>query len=148
MFGLVGAVGVVVNEAALWALSSALGGHYLVAAVLATEASTTLNFALTELLVFRGPKPGTLPGRGLRFYLMNHAALALRLPLLAMLVEVFGTNLLVGNLITLVDACILIHVVLVDGGQKNGAIILESRVARFQPCQQISNGRARRQIDL
>jgi putative flippase GtrA len=103
LFGMVGVTGIVVNEAALWLMSMRLfHHHYLLAAVLATEASTTWNFALTELLVFRGPKPRTLIGRGIRFYLLNHVALLLRLPLLALLVGSVGIQLLVANLITLV----------------------------------------------
>jgi putative flippase GtrA len=103
VFGMVGATGVVVNELALWLLSmKAFNHHYLLAAVLATEASTTWNFVLTELVVFRGPKPRTLIGRGIRFYLLNHVALLLRLPLLAFLVGILGIHLLIGNLITLV----------------------------------------------
>jgi dolichol-phosphate mannosyltransferase len=102
-FGAVGATGIVVNTAVLWMFSDGghPHGHYLLAAVVATEASTTWNFALTELFVFRGPKPGSIAGRGLRFYALNHLALLPRLPLLALLVEVFSANLLVANIITL-----------------------------------------------
>ncbi|MDT4959232.1 MAG: dolichol-phosphate mannosyltransferase [Pseudonocardiales bacterium] len=98
-FGTVGATGIAINTGALWLLSAQ--HHYLVAAVLATEVSTTWNFVLTELFVFRGPKPGTVAGRGVRFYLLNHLSLLPRLPLLALLVGVFGTNLLLANLVTL-----------------------------------------------
>jgi dolichol-phosphate mannosyltransferase len=98
-FGAVGASGIAVNTGVLWLLSSQ--HHYVVAAILATEASTTWNFVFTETLVFRGPKPGTVASRGFRFYLLNHLALGPRLPLLALLVEVFRTNLLLANLITL-----------------------------------------------
>ena len=102
IFGAVGASGVAVNTAALWLLSErAFNHHYLLAATLATGVSTTWNFVFTELLVFRGPKPGTLLGRGVRFYIMNCLALLLRLPLLALMVEGFGANVLVANIITL-----------------------------------------------
>jgi glycosyltransferase involved in cell wall biosynthesis len=101
-FGLVGLTGVAVNEAALWMFSGQLfHHHYLIAAVLATEASTTWNFTFIELLVFRGSKPGRLVGRGVRFYVLNHLALLLRLPLLAILVSGFGADVLLANLITL-----------------------------------------------
>jgi dolichol-phosphate mannosyltransferase len=101
-FGLVGASGLAVNSGALWLLTQQWHHHYLLGAVLATEASTLWNFALTEALVFRGAKPGSLPGRGVRFAMLNHVALLLRLPLLALLVEVFGVGVLLGNLVTLV----------------------------------------------
>ena len=91
-----------INTLVLWLLSVAGDTHYLVAAILATEASTTWNFVLTETLVFRGKKPGSRLGRGFKFYLVNHAALLLRLPLLALLVGPFGIHLLLANVITLV----------------------------------------------
>jgi dolichol-phosphate mannosyltransferase len=101
-FGLVGLSGVVINTGALWVLTQPpLNHHYLIAAVVATEFSTTWNFVLTELLVFRGAKPGSLLGRGFRFYLLNHFALLLRLPLLALFVATFGIGVLVANFITL-----------------------------------------------
>jgi dolichol-phosphate mannosyltransferase len=102
-FGLVGLSGLGVNTLALWLMTEGpWANHYLVAAVLATEASTTWNFLLTESLVFRGAKPGSLVGRGLKFYLVNHVALLLRLPLLALFVEQFGLHVLLGNLVTLI----------------------------------------------
>ncbi|MDQ1739052.1 MAG: hypothetical protein QOE53_704, partial [Pseudonocardiales bacterium] len=101
-FGAVGATGIGVNTTALWLFSEhVVNPHYLIAAVLATEVSTSWNFVLTEKFVFRGPKPGTRLGRGIRFFLLNHLALLPRLPLLALLVGVFSTNLLVANVITL-----------------------------------------------
>jgi glycosyltransferase involved in cell wall biosynthesis len=103
LFGAVGVSGIGVNTAALWLFSSSvLVLHYLLAAVIATEASTTWNFLLTETVVFRGPKPGSRWGRGVKFYLVNHAALLLRLPLLALLVQGIGMHVLTGNLVTLV----------------------------------------------
>jgi putative flippase GtrA len=101
-FGAVGATGIGVNTAALWLFSEhVVNPHYLIAAVLATEVSTSWNFLLTEKFVFRGTKPGTRLGRGVRFFLLNHLALLPRLPLLALLVGVFSANLLVANVITL-----------------------------------------------
>ncbi len=101
-FGAVGATGIGVNTAALWFFSEyVVHPHYLIAAVLATEVSTSWNFMLTEKFVFRGPKPGTRLGRGVRFFLLNHLALLPRLPLLALLVGVFSANLLVANVLTL-----------------------------------------------
>ena len=54
-FGLVGVSGMFVNTVALWLFSDKLwDNHYLWAAILATEVSTTWNFVFTETLVFRG----------------------------------------------------------------------------------------------
>ena len=61
-FGAVGASGLAVNTGVLWLLTQAHWGlHYLLLAILATEASTTWNFLLTETLVFRGPSPAASP---------------------------------------------------------------------------------------
>ena len=51
-FAVVGASGLVVNQMALWFLTSKLGVYYLLSAVLATQISTIWNFALVERFVF------------------------------------------------------------------------------------------------
>jgi putative flippase GtrA len=101
IFGLVGVSGIVVNEAVLWLFLQQTSSHYLLGAILATEASTLWNFAWTDTVVFRGEKPGSGLGRFVRFWLLNHVALVLRLPVLALLVGVLGADALVGNLVTL-----------------------------------------------
>jgi putative flippase GtrA len=102
-FGLVGVSGLVVNTAALWLLTEGLSDqHYLLAAVLATQVSTAWNLLWTEVFVFSGAKPGTRLSRGIKFFLLNNAALLLRIPLLAFLVEIVHVNLLVANVFTLV----------------------------------------------
>lgn len=101
-FGLVGLSGLVVNSAVFWLLiRHDMAVHYLLAAALSTEASTSWLFGLTETLVFRGPKPGRLRSRAMRFFLLNHVALVARLPLLALLVDGFGTDALAANVATL-----------------------------------------------
>jgi putative flippase GtrA len=100
-FGLVGLSGIVVNSAALWLLHlHVLQLHYLVAAALATQASTLWNFVLTDRLVFRTADTDGRWGRLWRFFLLNNLALLLRLPLLAALVHV-GLGVLPANLVTL-----------------------------------------------
>jgi putative flippase GtrA len=100
-FGTVGLSGVVVNTAALWLLATAAGLHHLLAATLATQASTTWNFLLVELLVYRGRGNGSAGGRAVRFFLMNNLLLIGRLPLLQLLL-VLGLHLLAANAVTLV----------------------------------------------
>jgi putative flippase GtrA len=101
-FGLVGLSGLLVNTAVLWLLyEHLLDLHYLLAAALATEASTTWLFVLTEALVYRRAKPGTVASRAVRFFLLNHALLALRLPVLALLVDGIGLGVLPSNVFTL-----------------------------------------------
>ncbi len=100
-FGLVGATGVVVNTAALWFFYRRLGWNHLVGAALATQASTTWNFLLVDLLVYRKRAHGTRAGRAVRFFLMNNLLLIARLPVLQTLV-LWGIGVLWANGITLV----------------------------------------------
>src|SRR4051794_8104685 len=102
LFGLVGLSGILVNSAALWAFHmNVLHLHYLVAAALATQVSTMWNFVLTDRVVFRSRRRPGGWGRMWRFFLMNNLALLLRLPLLALLVNV-GLGVLWANVVTLV----------------------------------------------
>jgi dolichol-phosphate mannosyltransferase len=100
-FGTVGLSGVAVNTAALWLFYSAAGLHHLLAAALATQASTAWNFLLVEFLVYRGRGNGSAASRGLRFFIMNNLLLIGRLPLLQLLL-VTGMDLLAANAVTLV----------------------------------------------
>ena len=102
-FGLVGLSGMVVNTLALWLLTDRIWDHhYLLAAVIATQVSTAWNLLWTELFVFSGAKPGSQLSRGIKFFLLNNVALLLRIPLLALLVDGLGMNVLVANVLTLV----------------------------------------------
>jgi putative flippase GtrA len=100
-FGTIGLSGVAVNTAALWLLYTTVGLHHLLAAALATQASTTWNFLLVETLVYRGRGNGSRAGRALRFFLMNNLLLLARLPVLQVLIWA-GLPVLTANAITLV----------------------------------------------
>jgi glycosyltransferase involved in cell wall biosynthesis len=101
LFGLVGLSGIVVNSAALWLLHlQVFQIHYLVAAAMATQASTLWNFVLTDRLVFRTSDKSGRGGRLWRFFLLNNLALPLRLPMLAALVHL-GLGVLAANFVTL-----------------------------------------------
>ena len=102
-FTAVGAAGLAVNQAAFWLLEGHL--HYLIAAALATIASTTFNFTFIETWVFRGRSRRGVGGLSRRFAAyggVNSAALLFRLPLLYVLVSWIGMSSVWGNLITLV----------------------------------------------
>lgn len=101
-FGLVGMSGYVVNTAALSLFSNVVGIHYLIAAALATQASTAWNYVLTDLWVYgsRDVKRGRL-SRFSMFWLMNNATLLLRLPLLWLLTSALGVHLLISNVLSL-----------------------------------------------
>jgi putative flippase GtrA len=102
-FAAVGISGIVVNSAALWLLADPtnLGANYLVAAVSATQVSTTWNFLLTDSVVYRGPKRLGPARRFLTFAAASNVTLLLRVPVLAALVDGLGMHYLVANLITL-----------------------------------------------
>jgi dolichol-phosphate mannosyltransferase len=102
-FAAVGISGIVVNSVALWLLADPanLGANYLVAAVTATQVSTTWNFLLTDSVVYRGPKRLGPARRYLTFAAASNLTLLVRVPMLAALVDGLGMHYLVANLITL-----------------------------------------------
>lgn len=102
LFGLIGASGLVVNGAALWFFYRVLGWNHLVGASLATQVSTTWNFVLVDVGLYRKRANGTHLGRAIRFFLMNNVLLLARLPFLELLVARGGLNVLVANALTLI----------------------------------------------
>ena len=110
-FATVGALGLVVNQAALWLLVDVIHfNHLLVAAAIATQASTTFNFIGTESWVFGARRSGGALGIVRRFVVydtVNSTALLIRLPLLQVMTAGIHMNYLVANLITLVALTLL-----------------------------------------
>jgi dolichol-phosphate mannosyltransferase len=101
-FGVVGATGLVVNTIVLAALTDLVGLYYVAAAVFATQASTLWNFAFTELWVFSDRAQGRRALRRMAmFFVVNNAALALRVPLLIALTSGLGIHYVVSNLASL-----------------------------------------------
>ena len=100
-FGVVGATGLVVNAIAFWMMVQFAHLPYLWAAVLATQVSTTWNFAGLELFVFRGRESGRMWRRYIRFSILNNSVMLARLPFLALLVEVLHVPEVMANVITL-----------------------------------------------
>ena len=100
-FGLVGVSGIFVNSGALWFFYHTVGWNHLVGAALATQFSTTWNFLLVDLVIYRKRAGGTRLGRALRFFIMNNVLLLARLPVLQLLVD-RGLHVLVANAITLI----------------------------------------------
>ena len=101
-FGLVGLSGYVVNTVALALFADVMGIHYMVGAVMATQASTTWNYLLTDSWVYgeRNAQRSHFV-RFSMFWLMNNATLVLRLPLLWLLTSVLGIHYLASNVISL-----------------------------------------------
>lgn len=103
LFALIGLSGLLPNQFTLWLLTVA-GLHYVPAALLANLVAVGWNFALTDSLVYRNRRHRRLTGRIARFFLMGHADLVLRIPLLAVLVDGVHLGVLAANLVTLVTS--------------------------------------------
>jgi len=101
-FALVGATGLLVNQALLWSMVSVGHLHYLVGAILATQGSTMWNYALVESWVFPQRKARSAAFRYLMFGAVNNATLLLRIPMLALLVSMLHVHYLIANAITLI----------------------------------------------
>ena len=99
-FGLVGLSGLLVNTVAMAVFTSVLHIHYLVAAVVATQVSTTWNFLGSEFWAFTGEAHGR-PKRFLAFAAMNNLAFLARFPILWALKEGLGAPALIANLVSL-----------------------------------------------
>lgn len=107
-FGAAGASGVLPNLAVMWLLTDRLGAHYLPAAVAATEVAILWNFVLVDQLVFRNRRAARRWWARLsRFAVLNNLDLAVRLPLLTLLVTALHADSLAANLATLVAAFVL-----------------------------------------
>lgn len=121
-FGLVGLIGLGVNLAAQAALTEFAQWNYLVAAVAATQMSSTFNFALAESWVFEAVGDSAARARRyLSFLLMNNVALILRAPMMWALVDGFGVHYSIANflslaLLTLVRFGLSDHVIWGHGG--------------------------------
>lgn len=104
----VGVSGIFVNGLLLVAFTEAVGLHYLISAILATQGSSLWNFALHYALIFqhRGRRRSLASQLG-RYLLMNNAALLLRAPLLGILVAELGVHYVVANLLTLISLALL-----------------------------------------
>ncbi|MGH7608390.1 MAG: GtrA family protein [Candidatus Dormibacteria bacterium] len=101
-FGLVGLLGLAVNQAILWLLVSGLGVNYLLAATVASQGSTAATFTINETWVFRRQRVARdLRSRLQRlaiFDALNVLSLLLRLPVLYILTSVAHVNYLISNL--------------------------------------------------
>lgn len=101
-FGLVGILGIVVNQVALVFLTEVVGIYYLMSSILASQASTLNNFLLTEFWVFRGREArGQVFVRYLIFNAVNAATLLIRIPVLYLLTDHAGVHYTISNLITI-----------------------------------------------
>ena len=86
-FLLVGVLGLILNTLLMWLGVGGFGWGVILTAILATELTTLSNFVLNEQWVFDDRRERKTLGYRLRgFFLMNNVLLALRLPLLLILI--------------------------------------------------------------
>ena len=105
LFAVIGGLGAIANLAIVWALT-ALGVDYLIAAIVAAEATIIGNFLLMERFVFQDMK-GAASGGWVRFaksFGFNNAEAIVRIPLVALLVETGHVSAVLATAITLVLA--------------------------------------------
>ena len=101
-FLVVGMSGLVVNSLVLAAFTELGALHYLLSAILATQASTLWNFGLTERWVFgQRQTERRFVMRLVSFLVMNNAMLLLRGPIMTLLVSQLGMHYVIANLASL-----------------------------------------------
>jgi dolichol-phosphate mannosyltransferase len=105
-FGVVGAIGVVVNEGLLFLFQSA-GVYFLVAGAVAIEISILSNFVLNDLWTFKDRRSGTAASRLVKFNLLMLAGLVLNLAVLYAGVDYLGMTAEVANLVGIAGAFFL-----------------------------------------
>jgi dolichol-phosphate mannosyltransferase len=108
-FAIVGASGTAPNVLGTWALH-ALGLHYLIAAVAATQLAILWNYIGCELLVWGKSKKSRV-SRYLPFAVVNNLDLAVRIPLLAFLVDRVGIGVGTATFATLAVAVVVRYLV-------------------------------------
>lgn len=113
-FSAVGAIGIAVQLAVLWALTRS-GVNYMIATAFAVEAAVLHNFLWHQRFTWfeRSIKDGAR-GRLLRFHLSNGiVSLCGSLVIMRLLVGVFGLPVITSNLIS-ISICALTNFVLSD----------------------------------
>lgn len=108
IFAVIGAFGAVANLAIMWVLIQ-LGVPYIVAAVIAAEVTIVGNFLLQERFVFQDMRERASGGwvRFAKSFTFNNAEAAVRIPILALMVETWHISSVLAAAITLAAAFIL-----------------------------------------
>lgn len=104
-FAFIGALGAVANIALVW-LMTALGVGYLAAAIVAAEATIVGNFVLMERFVFQDLRQnaGAVWGRFAKSFGFNNVEAAIRIPILALMVNTWHVSAVLATAITLAIA--------------------------------------------
>lgn len=104
-FALIGGIGAIANIGIMWALTH-LGVGYVLAAVVGAAVTIVGNFVLQELFVFRDDRAdaGRLWVRFAASVSFNSVEAALRIPLMALMVETWHISSVIATAISLVVA--------------------------------------------
>ena len=105
LFAIIGAVGALANLVIMWALTH-LGMEYVWAAIIAAEVTIVGNFILQERYVFNDMR-GDAQGIAVRFaqsFTFNNVEAAVRIPILALMVESWHISSILAAAISLVAA--------------------------------------------
>jgi dolichol-phosphate mannosyltransferase len=105
-FGIVGAIGVVVNEGLLIVVQGA-GVYFLTADAIAIEVSILSNFVLNDLWTFRDRRSGKAEVRLVKFNALMLAGLALNLAVVDAGTGYLGVSDLLTNLVGIAAAFLL-----------------------------------------
>lgn len=105
LFAIVGGFGAVVNVLIVWLLT-AVNVHYLIAAVVAAEATIIMNFLLMERFVFADmkDKASGFWNRFAKSFAFNNAEALIRIPVMALLVSGWHMSAVIATALTLVVA--------------------------------------------
>ena len=104
-FAIIGIIGAIVNLGIIWALTS-MGMNYIWAAIIGAEVTIVGNFLLQERFVF-GDMRQSAARFGVRFaqsFTFNNIEAALRIPLLALMVETLHLPVVLAAALSLVAA--------------------------------------------
>ncbi len=105
LFALIGAFGAVANIAIMWALT-ALGMDYVWAAIIGAVVTIVMNFLLQERFVFADMRTDAR-GVGVRFaasFTFNGIEAALRIPIMALMVETWHISSVLATAVSLIVA--------------------------------------------
>lgn len=102
-FGVVGAVGIAVNEGLLLAFQAA-GVYLLLASVLAIEISIVSNFFMNDLWTFKDRRSGTMAARFTKFNALMLAGLVVNVGVLDAGVDYLGMVAAIANLLGIAAA--------------------------------------------
>jgi dolichol-phosphate mannosyltransferase len=131
LFAVIGGLGAIANIAIVWALTG-LGVNYIVAAIIASEATIIGNFLLQERFVFHDMK-GEASGVWSRFaksFTFNNTELLIRIPIVALMVSGGHISVVIATAITLFVAFIVrfvFHSLVVYAPRKPGVQVSRAR---------------------